>query len=157
MQDIKPNNRPVVPQVARPVAHSNRRQSRKISLLIGAIVAALIIIGALSYYLLNSKSQIDNSKYQAVFLNNNQVYFGKLHGYYTNRPYLTSVWYIQTPDSATGGNSKAPAQSSQLQLQKLNTSVHGPEDEMILNKSQILFVENLSSDSQVTKLINSNK
>jgi len=115
----------------------------------------LIVAVCVVYYLVNGGSQVDSSKYQAVFLNNNQVYFGKLHSYGTDHPYLTNVWYIQTP--ATSSSSSSASQSSQLQLQQLTKSVHGPEDEMILNKSQVLFVENLASDSQVVKLINSNK
>lgn len=118
------------------------------------VVLALVVIGEAVYvYVRNTTTGIEASHYQAVFLNNNQVYFGKLHDYSTSHPYLTDVWFIQSP-TGTSDTMKTVSQQ-QLQLTQLKKAVHGPEDEMLLNKSQILFVENLTSNSQVTKLINS--
>ena len=96
-------------------------------------------------------NQVDGSKYQAVFLSNGQVYFGKLHGYYTGRPYLTDVYYIQSPTTSSSGSSST---DTNQQLVKLGSEVHAPENEMILNKSSILFVENLTDKSKVVQLMN---
>lgn len=121
------------------------------------VVAIVLIAGGAWWYFTQNATQIDSSKYQAVFLQNNQVYFGKLYGYNTNHPYLKNVWYIQSPDSTSSSADSTKNTQSSMQLMQLTKSVHGPEDEMLLNKSNILFVENLASNSQVTKLINSNK
>lgn len=155
MQDVKPANRAAAQEAMRSSARSSKKRFGKFGILSIVVIIVVIVAAGVAYYFVNGGSQVDSSKYQAVFLNNNQVYFGKLHSYGTDQPYLTNVWYIQTP--VTSSSVASAAQSSQLQLQQLTKSVHGPEDEMILNKSQVLFVENLASDSQVVKLINSNK
>jgi len=38
-------------------------------------------------------------------------------------------------------------------LIKLGSEIHGPDDEMIVSKDQILFFENLKKDSQVSASI----
>jgi hypothetical protein len=118
----------------------------------GKKITALIVAGALTVlvgFLVWSKltDQIDSSRYQAVFLTNGQVYFGKLHDYYGNRPYMTDVYYFQ------GSNAGGASQSSTQQLRKLGQEVHGPEQKLILNKDSILFVENLREDSSVVSAI----
>ena len=40
-----------------------------------------------------------------------------------------------------------------MQLIKLGSEIHGPDDEMIINKDQVLFFENLKTDSTVAKSI----
>jgi len=40
-----------------------------------------------------------------------------------------------------------------LQLIKLGKELHGPKDQMVLNRDHILFIEELSSDSKVVKSI----
>ncbi|HEU0266052.1 MAG TPA: hypothetical protein VFQ70_00305 [Candidatus Saccharimonadaceae bacterium] len=117
------------------------------------VLSLIIICGAMWVFVRASATGVDSSRYQAVFLSNNQVYFGKLHHYDTNHPTLTDVWYIQTPSS----DSTAKSSADQLQLTQLSKAVHGPEDEMLLNKSSILFVENLTSNSRVVKLIDGSK
>lgn len=160
--DIKPHTandvvgRTPQQQRAQAATNSKFRKHKKLQWIVAAIVLVVLIAGGVWWYFAYNTTQIDSSKYQAVFLENNQVYFGKLYSYNTNHPYLKNVWYIQTPDSTNSADSTKNTQSS-MQLIQLTKSVHGPEDEMLLNKSKILFVENLSSNSQVTKLINSNK
>lgn len=84
--------------------------------------------------------------YQAVFLTNNQVYFGKLAD--QDRAYvtLTDIFYLQV---------NQPLQPSQpnpnVSLVKLGNELHGPADWMEINRDQILFIENLRPDSQVVQ------
>jgi Tfp pilus assembly protein PilN len=134
---------------------ARRRASKKMWWIAGAIVVvvALIISGSLYFY----RSQIDSSKYQAVFLTNGQVYFGKLHNYYTNRPYLTDVYYIQAPAGSDATAKADTTDTSNQQLVKLGSEVHAPTNEMILNKQSILFVENLTTDGKVVQLIQQNQ
>jgi hypothetical protein len=97
-------------------------------------------------------SPIMTNRYQAVFLNNGQVYFGKLHGYYGAHPYMTDVYYFQA-NAQTG---KDNGNSDQL-LVKLGQEVHAPENKLLLNKDAIIFVENLTEKSKVLDAINSDK
>lgn len=119
------------------------------------VVVLLIALGAW-YFLKNSagsSSQINASKYQAVFLNNGQVYFGKLHGFYGDKPYLTDVYYIQAEDGTAADENKEQANTQKLI--KLGKEIHGPENTLILNKNSVLFVENLTDESSVVKAIKS--
>ncbi len=94
---------------------------------------------------LPSEAVANEGAYQAVFLDNGQVYFGKLEtrkdGFYR----LTSVYYMQLQ-----GNTQAAADSV---LVKLGSEVHGPADFMDVNPAHILFTEDLTGDSKVAKAI----
>jgi len=46
---------------------------------------------------------------------------------------------------------------TKLELVKLGNELHGPEDQMSVNRDQILFIEKLKADSQVVKTINGNQ
>lgn len=89
------------------------------------------------------------NKFQAVFLSNNQVYFGRLQDLDTNYVTLSDVYYLRTAsdlenqkDSGTG-----------LNLIKLGGELHGPEDTIYIPKSSILFWENLKDSSRVVQSI----
>ncbi len=129
---------------------------------IAIVVVALLIIGALIAWFMRPNggaSGIESGKYQAVFLSNNQVYFGKLQAVNDQYFKLTKVFYIQGSSDTDNSTSKDPQQttSNDLKLIKLCKEVHGPEDSMIINRDQVQFYENLKSDSEVVKLINQYK
>ncbi len=92
-----------------------------------------------------------SNKYQAVFLTNNQVYFGRLYNANSAYPTLHDIYYLQVTQVLQPKDPKAPAQ--QINLVKLGGELHGPEDTMRINRGQILFVEDLKSDSQVVTAI----
>ncbi|HWT40445.1 MAG TPA: hypothetical protein VN081_04230 [Dongiaceae bacterium] len=147
-----------VADITAPQSHgklSRRHGSRKLWWII-SIVIVILVAGSVVCFLWQNSSQVDSNRYQAVFLSNGQVYFGKLHGYEGSRPYLTNVYYIQAPNTASAtGTSSTDTSNQNQQLVKLGSEIHGPDDEIILNKSSILFVENLSNDGKVVKLIQS--
>ena len=126
-------------------------------------IILLVILGGWLLYRTSMGAHIDGSKYQAVFFTNGQVYFGKLHklsgGYFK----LSDIYYLQSKaDTTPDKNSENPQetstkQSSDVELIKLGREVHGPEDEMIISKDQVLFFENLKKDGTVTQSINSFK
>jgi hypothetical protein len=93
---------------------------------------------------------ISSGEYQAVFLDNGQVYFGELKQtrgqFYT----LTDVFYLQSGASAID-------QVSSLSLTKLGNEAHGPEDKMEINVEHILFIEDMKGDSKVVEAINAYK
>lgn len=94
-------------------------------------------------------SAINSSEYQAVFLTNGQVYFGKLSAPGGDYYYLRHIYYLA---------SQAPLQSGRppsQRLIKLGNELHGPEDLMVINRGQILFVENLKPSGQVSRAIQS--
>ncbi len=122
-----------------------------------AAIGALLVVSVITFFVLSSSSvssKIDNSKYQAIFLTNGQVYFGKLSGMNGGYLRLTDIYYLQSSDgegdSLQDSNSDS---SSDVQLVKLGEELHGPEDEMVINKDEMLFFENLKSDGKVSKAI----
>lgn len=106
---------------------------------------------------------IDTSKYQAVFFTNGQVYFGKLQLAGGDYMKLTDIYYLQNnQQSATEGeDANNPQQAStdqnNVQLIKLGDEIHGPEDEMMISKDQVLFYENLKTDGKVAQSIKQHK
>ncbi len=93
---------------------------------------------------------VESGEYQAVFLDNGQVYFGKLSKTKQQFFLLTDVFYMQS-------GSAAPDKAANLSLSKLGGEAHGPEDKMEINVDHILFIEDMKSDSKVVKAINQYK
>ncbi len=122
------------------------------SKLVWLVVAVLVVIALWQSGVLPVRM---SGKYQAVFLSNNQVYFGKLYSAGSDYPVLRDIYYLQVTQVLQPRDPKSPAQ--QINLVKLGGELHGPEDEMRINKGQILFVEDLKSDSQVVAAIDDYK
>ncbi len=102
---------------------------------------------------LMSKTSVDTEKYQAVFLNSGQVYFGKIteqHKWLV----LTNVYYLQRSNAAPlqEGAAAAPTESD-FKLVKLGSELHGPEDAMYIERSNVWFWENMKEDSKVLQAI----
>lgn len=84
--------------------------------------------------------------YQAVFLDNNQVYFGKLRRFADNAQFvsLKNVYYLRNIDDEAVLN---------FDLIKLGGEIHSPQDEMHINVSKILFWEKLQDDGPIVTAI----
>lgn len=125
--------------------------SKKIKLCIGVIIISLLII--VSYFSLRSSLPVDKNAWQAVFLTNNQVYFGKLSSSDGEYLELTKVFYLRSNQNINENTDE----SANLDLIKLGAEIHGPEDKMYISKKQIIFWENLKSDSKIVRIINNYK
>ena len=125
---------------------------------VGIIIAAVLLLGAAFYFFKVSTGGMIDSGYQAVFLTNGQVYFGKLQIVNDSYMKISNVYYIQNGSStATQQDTTAAAGSTNIQLVPLTSAVHGPKDEMVIAKSQVIFFENLKDDGQAAKLISGDK
>lgn len=122
-----------------------------------AVVVVVVLLLAVFFFQSTTGSAIDSSKYQAVFLTNGQVYFGKMQPMNGGYMRLTDIYYLQTQsNSSSSSNSNLQSndnQKSDVQLIKLGNEIHGPNDEMIISKDQILFFENLKKDGKVAESI----
>lgn len=120
-------------------------------------IAVLIILTAIifGHSLLRSDSlpPIPDDKWQAVFLENGQVYFGKLSDINSTYANLTDVFYLRAGDTLGVDNA-----SQNINLVKLGGEFHRPDDTIYIPKAKILFWENLTNESPVVKtIINSKK
>lgn len=140
-----------------------RRASGRVMKIITVVmlVSATLLVGALALYLgfggsRSEDNYIDKNKFQAVFLNGGQVYFGKVRALNSRFITLDNIYYLRVnqqvqPDqkaSATAANS-----AQDVSLAKLGCELHGPTDVMVINREQVLFWENLKTDGQVAKAI----
>lgn len=95
----------------------------------------------------NELAVVQNSAYQAVFLSNGSMYFGKLSGEGTTHPVLREVYYFQA--------GQEQVKNAQPKLIKFGSEIQGPKDELRLNPSQIMYVQDLTDEGQVVKAIKS--
>lgn len=145
-------------------------------LIIAVVVLVVVLVSGMFFVKDMEKTElvtIDGDKYYAVFLSNGQVYFGHLKNYNTASPELSDIYYLQLAQSpqASGEQNNEEGQEGEvleqsaqnseqnkgLTLIKLGEELHGPEDSMVLNKEQILFIEKLKDDGQVAEAIKKHK
>lgn len=92
---------------------------------------------------------VDNTKKQAVFLTNGQVYFGQIKDINSQYVDLQDIYYLNSQSSNSNNNSTPTSFS----LVKLGCELHGPTDRMVINREQVSFWENLSTSGKVAKAI----
>lgn len=123
--------------------------------LVAIAIAALVIATVLGMAVFRGTSvvsqQPDKKKYQAVFLTNGQVYFGKLKDLGSAYVTLEDVYYIQQAQGA--GQSPNPNAQNNLSLVQLGKEIHGPEKQMQIASNQVIFWENLKDDGKVVDAI----
>lgn len=123
---------------------------------IGAVL--LVVAGYFAWSNVYSAAApgIDSGKYQAVFLVNGDIYFGKLEPASRDHMKLTNIYYIQSQaNSSTENTQQTEKDKNNVQLIKLGEEIYGPEDMMIISRDQIMLYENLKPDSKVAKAIES--
>ncbi len=118
--------------------------------LIGVALIALMIFGKQT----DETSYVKKKQYQAIFLNGGQVYFGKIGKFTDTYITLSDIYYLRVNQQVQPGQTTA---SNDVSLAKLGNELHGPNDEMIINRSEVQFWENLKDDGQVVKAITTYK
>ena len=142
------------------------RQPRNLSWLKWPLFALITVIVAASvWYFMPHQgasvaSAIDTNKYQAVFLSNGQVYFGRLSVVNSDYMKLTNVFYLERQLSTGGTTTESDNESATVtpgdnnfQLLKYSDVLYGSEDAMVISKDDIIRFENLRSDGVVAKAI----
>jgi hypothetical protein len=125
------------------------------------IVGSALLLAAVSLFMaLNGGTvggeakRVDTGKYQAVFLNGGvtsgsvsySTYFGKITKMNEKYVVLTDVYYLTDQQSSS--------KTSSPQLTKLGCQqLHSPYDEMVVNRSQVAFWENIKDDGKVVLAI----
>ncbi len=124
-----------------------------VGLLFGVTLLAVSVIAYLVFAKpanTNQGKYVDTSKYQAVFLNGGQVYFGKITT--TNGKFvrLNDIYYLRVNQQVQPNGQTT---NGDVQLVKLGCELHGPQDQMVINADQVVFWENLKDDGQVAQAV----
>jgi len=129
-----------------------------------AVLLVLVSLAGLAWFAnkatnsLMADGAIKSKEYQAVFLTNGQVYFGKVSKVDSSYVKITDIYYLQVQQTVQPKDSTASsANNQQVSLAKLGGELHGPEDVMYVSRQQVLFWENLKNDGKVAKAISDYK
>ena len=135
---------------------------KKSWLLLLVVVIVVVVAGYFVFMMPTAaNTAMTSNGYQAVFLVNNQVYFGKLANQNGQFPVLTDIYYLQVnqpiqPVQTVKGQ-PVPQANPEINLVKLGVELHGPTDMMKVNRDQILLIEDLRADSNLVKAIDNYK
>ena len=104
--------------------------------LVGLVVILVVALGVVLYW---QKVGFE-TKYSAVYLNTGDIYFGKLSRF--PRMTLTDVWFLQKKGDGQG-----------VALSKFEKAFWGPQDQLVINEENVIWVTELKDDSDVVQSI----
>lgn len=147
---------------AQSVPSSSRSRHVPLPIALFLLVVAVVLVAALSAFQGFWQQRVRSQHYQAVFLTNGQVYFGKITRMTREEIVLESVYYLQASenpqqDAGAENTSTESAPATQFSIVKLGGEVHQPLDRMYITRSQVLFMEDLQDASQVVQTIESTR
>jgi hypothetical protein len=140
-----PDN-PKKPIHKRAAHHIKSNTVLSLILFVSAVILVVAVILGISTKS-SENSVVQKNRYQAVFLNGGQAYFGKIKALNDRFIDLGDVYYIST----NGQNDKSS--QANISLIKLGSELHCPQDRMVINREQVLFWENLNDDGKVVNAI----
>lgn len=165
---MPPNSHQTSPVAAPQAPHHQPKRKKhidwagrtiRIELFIVIVGSALLLAAASLYMALNGglnqeAKRIDKDRFQAVFLNGGvtsgsvsySTYFGKIKAVNDKYLVLGNVYYLTDQQ---GENNQTTPQLTKLGCQQL----HSPYDEMVINRTQVAFWENLKDDGKVVTAI----
>ena len=129
------------------------------------LIIILVIIGG-GLYLVASYTGVGGGillkggnfegNWQAVFLTNGQVYFGKVDRVNSEFVFLKNIYYLQVvnlEDTIAQPPDVQNQPEQRLTLIKLGNEIHGPTDHMLINREHVVIIEDLKNDSRVVQAI----
>lgn len=152
--------RPVRPQQARqqmPAEQYRQPKKRNWWPIVVAAVVVLLAVGLVAWKFMGvGATQPRGDRYQAVFLDNGQVFFGKLKNTSGQYLRLEGAYYSKTQDvPADATEEQKAAVANNVSLAKVGNEVYGPESTVQIRAEQVLFWQDLKTDSKVAKAIDS--
>lgn len=119
-----------------------------VAILFGVTILLVALAASLFVGPRKEANFVDDGKMQAVFLNGGQVYFGKITDLNDKYLRMEDIFYLRVnqvvqPNQA---NNQQTGEND-ISLVKLGCELHRPTNEMVINRSQIVFWENLKDES----------
>lgn len=126
-------------------------------LIISLIVVSIAVTAFVGVAIFSSSEGeaglVKTDQYQAVFLSDGQIYFGKVTDVTAEYMVLEDIYYLQVEQQVQPERDQEQQAQPRVSLAKLGNELHGPEDQMFISRLQVLFWENLKTEGQVTKAI----
>lgn len=145
------SSQPQQPNIPSSTSGNIKKYSYFISLIV-AVIVLVLIIGQFTFQF----NKYDSDRWKAVFLTNGQVYFGKIKDETSDPVIITDIYYLRVSrplQQISAGEELIKFDKPEISLVKLGNELHGPEDEMRINRQHILFIETLKPDSKVVTAI----
>ncbi len=151
---VRPSERPTATPT--PTGTPTSPGSKK-WLWVGLAVAVVLFlgVGAVVRHTVFAGPKPASDRYQAVFLDNGQVFFGKLKN--TTGTYLTLENAYYTTKTSTSEGDDKKTDSSNVSISKVGNEVYGPDDTVQVRAEQVLFWQNLKADSKVAEVIDNDQ
>lgn len=135
-------------------AETMKKKSSRKFLFSAALLVVVLASPFLAVYVkerlpFGRSDKVGESDYYAVFLDNDQIYFGKLASKSAEEIVLSDVYFLQVNSAAN----QDP--NTQVALVKIGNELHGPTDEIFINMEHVTFYEKLREDSKVVESIKS--
>lgn len=145
------------PSVARKNSSNDDGKWARIGVVAAVVAVVILLLGVIGFAVSSDSVKaedkyVDNSKLQAVFLNTGQVYFGNVKSLNNKYIVLGNIYYLQTSNGSSADTNKTNANSN-VSLVKLGCELHEPYDQMVINRDQVTFWENLQDNGQVAKAV----
>ncbi len=123
------------------VAH--RRRLRDVAIALTVFIAALFFTQWWDFTL----PAIGRTQYQAVFLTNGQTYFGRYYDRIGAYAKIEDVYYLQQGEATDASG------TTDTRIIRRGRELHEPSSRMLIPKSAILFVEDLTDSSPIAKFM----
>jgi hypothetical protein len=124
------------------------------ALLFSLTILIVALIGSIAFAKLRPESRyVNKDRLQAVFLSGGQVYFGKIRALNSSYVGMTDIYYLRVNQQVQPNQQNNNNQQQDISLVKLGCELHGPQDQMLINREQVIFWENLKEDGQVAKAV----
>lgn len=94
---------------------------------------------------------LGRAHYQAVFLANGQTYFGRYYDRIGAYAKIEDVYYLQQVPAAD------PSASPETKLVRRGKELHEPASRMLVPKTAILFVEDLTDSSPIAQFMDNDR
>jgi len=123
------------------VAH--RRRLRDVAIALTVFIAALFFTQWWDFTI----PAMGRPQYQAVFLTNGQTYFGRYYDRIGAYAKIEDVYYLQQGEATDASG------TTDTRIIRRGRELHEPSSRMLIPKSAILFVEDLTDSSPIAQFM----
>jgi hypothetical protein len=121
----------------------HRRLLRNAAIATAVFVAAVFVTQWWDFTL----PALGRAQYQAIFLANGQTYFGRYYDRIGAYAKIEDVYYLQQTQGSD------PNAAPDTKIVRRGRELHGPPSRMLVPKSAILFVEDLTDASPIAQFM----